>query len=65
MQQTRRQQRKATDVAFEINLLGTEAERLALQQAVVIRDVLQWHHRNSDHVPPRAEAKSNTGGMTC
>ncbi|MEU7476457.1 hypothetical protein AB0A63_10785 [Lentzea sp. NPDC042327] len=55
-QRTRRQQqRKATDVVFEINLVdGAEAERLALQQAAVIRDVVLWHHRNGSSTPPHA-----------
>lgn len=51
-QWTRQQQRKAPDVVFEVNLVdGTEAERLALQQAAVIRDVVQWCRRNGNSAP--------------
>jgi hypothetical protein len=55
-QRTRRQQqRKATDVVFEINLVdGAEAERLGLQQAAVIRDVLLWCRRNGNSASPDA-----------
>jgi len=53
-QRTRHQrQRKAPDVVFEVNLVdGTEAERLALQQAAVIRNVVQWCRRNGNSAPP-------------
>lgn len=53
----RRQQRKTTGVVFEINLVnGVKAERLGLQQAAVIRDVVLWHHRNGNSAPPDASA---------
>jgi hypothetical protein len=57
-QRTRRQQHCAnTDVVFEINLVdGAEAERLGLQQATVIRNVVLWHHRNGSGAPPHANA---------
>jgi hypothetical protein len=57
-QRTRRQQqRKAMDIAFEINLVdGAQAERLGLQLAAVIRDILLWHHRNGNSAPPHASA---------
>jgi hypothetical protein len=57
-QRTRRQQRrKSTDVVFEINLVDdAEAERLGLQQAAVIRDVVLWHRRNGSSAPPHASA---------
>lgn len=56
-QRTRRQQQhEAADVVFEVNLVdGAEAERLGMQQAAVIRDVVLWHHRNSS-APPHANA---------
>lgn len=48
----RQQQHEAVNVVFEINLVdGAEAERLGLQQATVIRDVVLWHHRNSSASP--------------
>ncbi|ROP37230.1 hypothetical protein [Saccharothrix texasensis] len=52
-QRTRRQQqRKALDVVFEVNLVdGTEAERLSVQQAAVIRNVVQWCRRNGNSAP--------------
>ncbi|WIY05605.1 hypothetical protein QRX60_17770 [Amycolatopsis mongoliensis] len=54
-QRSRRQQHKATDVNFEINLVdGAEAERLGRQQAAVIRDVLLWHHQDRNSAPPDA-----------
>lgn len=51
-QRTRRQQRcRATDVVFEINLAdGAEAERLGLQQAAVIRDLLLWRRKRQQRV---------------
>lgn len=57
-QRTRRQrQREATNVVFEINLVdGAEAERLGLQQAAVIRDVVLWHDRNVSSAPPHKTA---------
>jgi hypothetical protein len=57
-QRTRRQQQhEAVGVVVEINLVeGAEAERLGLQQAAVIRDVLLWHHRNGSSAPPYASA---------
>lgn len=49
----RRQQDKAVDGVFEVNLInGAEAERLGLQQAAVIRDVLRWCRRDSNSAPP-------------
>lgn len=52
---SRQQQREAMDFVFEINLVdGAEAERLALQQAAVIRDVLLWRRRNGNSVSPDA-----------
>lgn len=45
-QRTRRQQQhEAVDVVFEINPVdGAEAERLGMQEAAVIRDVVLRHH---------------------
>lgn len=56
-QRTRRQQqREAVDVVCEINLVDVaEAERLGLQQAAAIRDVVLWYHRNGS-APPHARA---------
>lgn len=52
-QRTRRQQGEAPDVVFEITLVdGAEAERLGLQQAAVIRDVVQWCRRNGTSASP-------------
>ncbi|RAS60662.1 hypothetical protein C8D87_11180 [Lentzea atacamensis] len=52
----RQQQHEAVGAVFEINLVdGAEAERLGLQQAAVIRDVVLWHHRNGS-APPHASA---------
>ncbi|WP_285612244.1 hypothetical protein [Actinokineospora globicatena] len=37
------------DVVFEINLVdGTEAERLAIQQAAVIRNIVRWCRPNGN-----------------
>ena len=48
---------EAVDVVFEITLAdGVEAERLGLQQAAVIRDVLQWYRRNVTSASPDASA---------
>ncbi|GLW94037.1 hypothetical protein Aglo03_48530 [Actinokineospora globicatena] len=49
-QRTRRQQQhEAVDVVFEINLVdGTEAERLAIQQAAVIRNIVRWCRPNGN-----------------
>ncbi|WNV90272.1 hypothetical protein [Umezawaea sp. Da 62-37] len=41
------------DVVFEITLVdGAEAERLGLQPAAVIRDVVQWYRRNGTSTSP-------------
>lgn len=41
----RQQQHEAVDVVFEINPVdGAEAERLGMQEAAVIRDVVLRHH---------------------
>ena len=51
----RQQQREAVDVVFEINLVDdAQAERLGMQQAAVIRDVVLWHRRNGGSAPPQA-----------
>lgn len=53
----RQQQHEAVEVVFEINLVdGAEAERIGLQQAAVIRDVVLWHHRNVSSAPPHTSA---------
>jgi hypothetical protein len=46
---------EAPDVVFEINLVdGAKAERLGLQQAAVIRDILRWYRRNGTSASPAA-----------
>ncbi|XVV02643.1 hypothetical protein ACQPW3_35615 [Actinosynnema sp. CA-248983] len=45
------------DVVFEINLVdGAQAERIGMQQAAVIRDVVLWHHQKSSSTPPHTSA---------